>query len=696
MKKKVACLIILSVFAFCSVKDSAAGIWAQQTTDNAGFAVPEQGIRTGEEGFAAEEFRRGVQAYYKGSFNDAIVQFEKALSYMPNDNLILEWLGKSYYKAGMEGTALSYWQVASDNGYGGLLLDNKIEVVKERRVTGDSSDKLMRLSESGSFEGNVNGNMIFSGPVSILPDYDGSFWVTAYNSNELLKITLNGKVIERITGPLTGFDRPLDIIRLQDGNLLLSESAGDRLALLTDKGKFIKYIGSKGRGVGNVVGPQFLAQDSLGRIYVTDFGNRRVDVFDSEGNGLYYFGGKSGDFKGLKCPTGIAVVGDSIFVADEDTGCIYEFDRSGNYLRNLVEKDTFDKPEAIKLWQGSLIVCDRNRIVSVDVDTGSLFEYARTGNAPSRVTSAVPDVNNNILAADITADEIYVMSKVQELVGGLFVQIEQIDASRFPEVTVEVKVENRHRQPVVGLELENFYFTENKRTVSNLQFIGSAANNTYADITIIIDRSATMNNYAAEIETAVKEIAASMDGRGTLRIISAGAIPVTEYTGKPDGVADFTIGALKNPSAKSVPADLAIRLAANDLINAAKKRSIILISDGNVSENTFAKYTLSELSAYLGNNAIGFSLIQVSQGAVSKEYDYLVNNSSGELYYVFRPEGLSSIVKDIINLPQGAYQLKYVSALQKNFGEAYLPVEAEVYVMNRSGRDETGYFAPLE
>ena len=686
--KKFLSLVCLCSILFC--------LYAQQTTNNAGLTVPKEGIRSGEEGFAAEEFRRGVQAFYKGSYNDAIVQFEKALSYLPDDNLILEWLGKAYYKAGMEGTALSYWQIASDNGYGGLLLDNKIEVVKERRITGDSTDKLMRLSESGSFEGNVNGNLIFSQPVSVLPDYDGSFWVTAYGSNELLKITLNGKVVERITGPLTGFDRPLDIIRLADGNILISESAGDRLALLNEKGRFIKYIGSKGRGLGNLVGPQFLALDSMGRIYVTDYGNRRVDVFDAEGNGLYYFGKKSSDFAGLKCPTGIAVIEDSVFVADEDTGCIYEFDRNGNFIRDLVEKDTFDKPEAIKYWNGSLVVSDRNKIVAVDISTGSIFEYAKTGNAPSRVTSAVPDINNNVIVTDFTANEIYVMSKVQELVGGLFVQIEEVDASRFPEVTVEVKVENRHRQPVVGLELENFYFTENKRTVSNLQFIGSAANNTYADITIIIDRSSSMNKYSEEIETAVKEIAASMNGRGSLRVISAGAIPVTEYAGNPDGVSDFTMEALKNPSAKAVPVDLAIRLAANELINAAKKRAIIMISDGNVTDSTFAKYTLSELSAYLCNNAIDFSFIQVAQGAVNREYDYLINNTSGQDYYVFRPEGLSSIVRDIINIPQGTYQLKYVSALQKNFGESYLPVEAEVYLMNRSGRDESGYFAPLE
>jgi hypothetical protein len=34
--------------------------------------------------------------------------------------------------------------------------------------------------------------------------------------------------------------------------------------------------------------------------------------------------------------------------------------------------------------------------------------------------------------------------------------------------------------------------------------------------------------------------------------------------------------------------------------------------------------------------------------------------------------------------------------LPTDFGRAYLPVEAEAYLMNRSGRDRTGYFPPVE
>lgn len=687
MKKLITLLLFLSlVFA----------LGAQNITSDAGLKVPEDGIRSSNQGFASQEFRRGVQAFYKGAYNEAIMQFEKALSFMPNDSLILEWLGKAYYKSGMEGSALSYWQSALNNGYGGLLLENKVEVVRERRVTGDSTDKLMRLTEAGSFNGNFNGNLIFSGPVSVLPNYDGTLWLAAYDSNELLLLNQNGKVLNRVTGPINGFDRPSDIIRLADGDLLVSESAGDRLSLLDSKGHFKKYIGEKGRKLGQMVGPVYLAEDELERIFVTDYGNRRVDVFDKEGNGLYFFGGKQAGFKGLKGPTGISVVGDSVFVADDQTGAIYEFDRAGNYIRELVEKDTFKKPESLKLWNNSLIICDQNKISAVDCDTGALFEYVRTGNVPSRVTAAVPDVNGNVIVSDFTENEVYIMSKVQELVGGFFVQIETVDASKFPNVMVEVRVENRHRQPVVGLQESNFYFTENKRPVSNFKMLGAASNNTEADITFIIDRSISTRQYASEVETAIREIAASMDDSYIVRIVSAGEIPVTEYQGKPSLLNNFSIDALKTPYASFVNMDLALRLASNDLIKGNKKRSVIIISDCNENSINFTNYNLAELTAFMNNNSIGISVIQLTQAGLGDEVNYLIDNTFGDSYYVYRPAGLSNVINNIIAIPQGIYQFSYTSALTTNFGQNYLPVESEVYLLNRSGRDESGYFAPLQ
>ena len=70
MKKIISILLVFtSLFTF---------IFSDEFTQDAGMTVPEDRIRSGNEGMASDEFRRGVQAYYRGAYNEAIVQFEKA------------------------------------------------------------------------------------------------------------------------------------------------------------------------------------------------------------------------------------------------------------------------------------------------------------------------------------------------------------------------------------------------------------------------------------------------------------------------------------------------------------------------------------------------------------------------------------------------------------------------------------------
>lgn len=683
--KKIVIAFVFSAFSFFSVfsQTSSAGLYSGN-------------VRTAEEGFAAQEFRRGVQSYYRGTFNDAVMQFEKALGYMPNDSLILEWLGKSYYHSGMEGTAVKSWSKAVQNGYGGLLLKNKIEIVQDRRTGAFRSDFNARYTEAGAFSGSYGEGMVFSGPVSVLPENDGTVWVLAYGSNELVKLNINGTVVSRVTGPMNGFDRPMDLIRLEDGTMLVTESAGNRLCVLDKKGKFIKYIGKKGRAVGNLVGPQYAAQDSRQNIYVSDYGNRRIAVFDRDGKGLFCFGAARDDFAGLKGPTGIAVAGENVYVADNIFGGIYEFDLAGNFQRVLVPEKTFQHPESIRVWNDYLVVCDSNRVFSVDSGSGSVFENISAGNAPARLTCAVPDVNGNVVVSDVISNEVYVMSKMQELVGGLFVQIEKVNASKFPEVFVDVRVENRYRSAVVGLGENNFYITEQKRPVNKLKYLGSSSYSQVSDITLLIDRSQRSSEFGEQINAAVREIAASMKNRGTLKIVSASKIPALEYSGKPSGALKFDVAALKNPVSDEIPLDLALRLAANDLVNAEHKRAVVIISAGKVSLNAFEKYSLSETAAFLNNNHISVASVLLTQNACDEELDYIVSNTPGKEYYIFRPEGLSGIVGDLVDIPSGLYTFSYTSALSTNFGEKYLPVEVEAYLLNRSGRDECGYFAPLQ
>ena len=83
-------------------------------------------------------------------------------------------------------------------------------------------------------------------------------------------------------------------------------------------------------------------------------------------------------------------------------------------------------------------------------------------------------------------------------------------ADKFPAVTVEIKVENRQRQPVVGLKAETFYMTENGIPVTAQKLEGSAYSNDVCDIVVVLDRSVQTSQYNEALETALKEIARSM------------------------------------------------------------------------------------------------------------------------------------------------------------------------------------------
>ncbi len=675
--KKITYVIIIFICLIIFVQNGGA-----QT-------IPTYEPTAADRGFAEEEFRRGVQAWYRGSFNEAISQFERALSYLPEEPLILDWLGKSYYRSGIEGTALDQWQLAQSLGYGGVLLQNQIEVVQNRRVTGSDADESVRFVESGNFPGSSGSTFYFSQPISVLPLEDGRMWTIAYGSNELLLFNVNGYIVQRVKGPLNGFDRPMDIAKQANGNLLVTEYAGDRISQLTHDGNFIKYIGAKGRGDGQLLGPQYIAQDSSFNIYVTDFGNGRVSVFDYEGQWLFNFGE-------FLSPTGITIINDIVYIADSVHGNISMYDTSGNFLDNLVEDGSFLQVEALRSWNNHILAADTNKVYSVDIRNGQISEIVNTGNSPTRLTAADFNKNGTIIASDFENSNIVLLSRMSELVGGLFVQVERVYSDDFPNITVELRVQNRSREPIVGLEDINFLITEDKRPVSEQRLLGVGDANTFCDITIVIDRNTNTSQYLQAIDSAVREISSAMSPESTLRIVSAGQVPVIEYEGGASLMERFSSANLRTPFSDIPATDNAFRLAANDLINASAKKAIVYITTSESNPLAFTRYSLTDISSYLNNNGISFVTVNLDNQSLSQEIDYILDQTPGENYFVYRPEGLTPLVQDILNIPVGLYQFSYVSSLPTDFGTQFLPIEAEVYLINRSGRDETGYYAPLE
>ena len=187
----------------------------------------------------------------------------------------------------------------------------------------------------------------------------------------------------------------------------------------------IHEFGSWGSNPGEFIGMNGVAVDANGRIYVTDPGNARVQVFESDGSFVLQFGSSGsggGQFTPPSAPNGIAVNSalERIYVSDPPGHRIQVFELDGTFDFEWGTSGTgdgqFNRPSQIALDRdGNVYVADAlNDRVQVFNSSGAFirkFGNNGTGDGQFQTVSGVAlDAAGQIYVSDSLNDRVQVFS----------------------------------------------------------------------------------------------------------------------------------------------------------------------------------------------------------------------------------------------------------------------------------------------
>ena len=190
-----------------------------------------------------------------------------------------------------------------------------------------------------------------------------------------------------------GFEYPTDTVVAKNGRLyVLNKSRnlgerGVRITVVDLDSNYYGTFGHYGEGDGQLVSPAGAAEDSQGRIYVTDDYTHRITAFDYDGIFVSKWGAYGTEPGEMDGPSGVAFdYDDSVYVADTHNNRVQKFTARGVFLLSLGSQGS-DEGQLNLPWgvtvapNGDVYVADwgNDRIQRFSPDGDFIAAYGRSG-----------------------------------------------------------------------------------------------------------------------------------------------------------------------------------------------------------------------------------------------------------------------------------------------------------------------------
>jgi DNA-binding beta-propeller fold protein YncE len=192
------------------------------------------------------------------------------------------------------------------NSKGSLVVLNHPGTATSGPLYGNATTQLLEFDRNGRFVREIGKGVYGLGyGHSVRFDRHDNLWVVDKGTNSVMKFNPAGYVTMNLGRRPEGyedherwdwskgapphrdgfFDGPTDIGWDADDNIYISDGyVNSRIAKFDKHGNWIKSWGSRGTEPGQLRLPHSLQVDRRGNVYVADRTNRRIQVFDSEGN----------------------------------------------------------------------------------------------------------------------------------------------------------------------------------------------------------------------------------------------------------------------------------------------------------------------------------------------------------------------------------------------------------------------------
>ena len=656
--------------------------------------------------YSKDYFENGVRAYHNTQYEMAISELVKSLSYQNENHLSRLFLGEAYRKAGYEKNALYSWNTLLSMGYENTNLKNKISYLYNR--SGMLSDifvdknYIIRTDLRGHYEGENRINFLNPGQIAI--GNNNHYYLASFSTGAIIELDANLEIVRSIMTANPILQKPFGVVETKNGDIFVSDFAADKIFRINRFNVVTQTIGFKGIGEGALLGPKYLALDEYENLYVVDSGNQRINKYSTEGTILNSFG-TSGEGK-LSEPGGILYRNNELFVVDRKRNEIIVFDTSGNYIRTF-GADYLDKPYDLTIDKlGRFIIVCEKKVWVYEPESGLTYVMDAMGERLQRGTSISVDMEDNILVGDFNSSRLFIMSLERRRYNSMYVNVERIISSKFPDVHLMVRVEKDDFSVPIGLTSKNITVYENNRHVPIVGLGYTKTLNETSDVAIILDNNNKLLPFKDKIGILVDRWMKSTDGNTNLLLANSVDMKASLTKGninKHRAVVSLPLGSTRLEFLDSIEHLSGVNVVDKgeifktvfyQMAERFSKKDVILITNGEETGNDFEQFKIEDIVQFALNNDIRVHVVAFAEGSLSGVYKNIAHRTGGSYLSAYQQSETKDLLTQIEDNKGKIYVLSYVSGSISRFGREPVDVEVEINYGGTKGVGTSTYFPP--